>query len=133
VDQGAILDQFRQGEEKVIVATSALGMGIDIPDIRSIIHLGRPRTLLDYGQESGRAGRDGEPSKAIMIIPTPEPPAPWHPDQGPSMMDQALVQRYIDAPCRRVELDGYLDGIINGHVRQQCEASKNVCDGCQPD
>lgn len=32
-----------------------------------------------------------------------------------------------------VELDGYLDGIIDGHVRQQCEAGENMCDGCEPD
>lgn len=56
MDKEAILERFRQGEQQVIVATSALGMGLDMPDIRGIIHLGQPRTLLDYGQESGRAG-----------------------------------------------------------------------------
>jgi hypothetical protein len=81
MDKDAILDRFRQGEQQVIVATSALGMGIDIPDIRGIIHLGRPARL-DHGQESGRAGRDGQPSEAIMIVPTPEPPA-MAPGPGP--------------------------------------------------
>jgi superfamily II DNA helicase RecQ len=47
-----------------MVATSVLGMGLDIPDIRSIIHLGTPRTLEDYRQESGRDGRDGKRSEA---------------------------------------------------------------------
>jgi superfamily II DNA helicase RecQ len=41
------------GPSTVIAATSALGMGVDIPNIRSIIHIGTPRTLLDYTQESG--------------------------------------------------------------------------------
>ncbi len=40
----------------MMVATSAFGMGIDIADIQLIIHIGWPRTLLDYAQESGRAG-----------------------------------------------------------------------------
>ncbi|KAF7174543.1 hypothetical protein CNMCM5623_007767 [Aspergillus felis] len=47
------------GASLVIAATSALGMGVDIPNICSIIHIGTPRMLLDYAQESGRAGRDG--------------------------------------------------------------------------
>jgi superfamily II DNA helicase RecQ len=47
------------GPSTVIAATSALGMGVDIPNICSIIHIGTPRTLLDYAQESGQAGRDG--------------------------------------------------------------------------
>jgi hypothetical protein len=123
-------------------------MGIDIADIRCIIHLGRTRTLLDYAQESGRAGRDGQGSEAIMIIPMTEPPPPWDPTQGPSEEDQALVQQYIDGEatvrdhdigtpqppaCRRVVLDRYLDGSVDGYIRVQCEASEARCDQCQPD
>lgn len=49
------------------MATSALGIGVDIPDIRYIIYIGRPRSLLEYAQESRRARRDGDGSKAILI------------------------------------------------------------------
>jgi len=82
-------------------------MGHRHPDIRGIIHLGRPRTLLDYGQESGRAGEMESRAEATMIISTPEPPVPWHPDQAPSMVDQALMRR-VDGS----KLDGYLDGSL---------------------
>ncbi|KAJ5200874.1 hypothetical protein N7472_006078 [Penicillium cf. griseofulvum] len=58
-DRTRILEQFRGGMGKVLVATNALGIGIDIPDIRCMIHLRWPRTILDYSQESRRAGRDG--------------------------------------------------------------------------
>lgn len=50
-----------------MVATSAFGLGIDIPNVRVIIHVERPRTILDYAQESGRAGRDGMRSEAMIM------------------------------------------------------------------
>ena len=53
----------------MIVATSALGNGVDIPNIRCIIHIGLSRMLLGYAQESGQAGREGIRSEAIIIQP----------------------------------------------------------------
>jgi hypothetical protein len=56
------------GETPFIVATAVLGSGINVPGIKVIIHLDPPYSLIDYSQEGGRGGRDGEQVKAIMVV-----------------------------------------------------------------
>ncbi len=60
------LKRFQDGEKRVIVATSALGLRIDILDIRAIIHVDEPRSLMNYAQKSERAKRDELSSQAIV-------------------------------------------------------------------
>jgi ATP-dependent DNA helicase RecQ len=62
-----LLAQFLDGRCRVMVATSAFGMGIDKPDVRLVLHLGVPPRPEAYFQEAGRAGRDGLPARCEVL------------------------------------------------------------------
>lgn len=129
VGKASMLREFMEGEQRVIVATSALGMGVDIPDIRCIVHVDWPRTILDYAQESGRAGRDGLRSEALVVV-GKEPEQQQ--DDGRTDEDQQWVRWYMEGgvgsgQCRRKVLDGYLDGRGD---RVGCGAGEALCDVC---
>lgn len=62
------LQEWLQNKTRVVVATNAFGMGIDKADVRTVFHYHLPESMESYFQEAGRAGRDGAPSKAIILF-----------------------------------------------------------------
>ena len=69
-DREDVQTRFMAGEIRVVVATTAFGMGIDKPDVRFVVHESIPDSVDSYWQEVGRAGRDGEPARALMLYRT---------------------------------------------------------------
>ncbi|HVL36382.1 MAG TPA: RecQ family ATP-dependent DNA helicase [Burkholderiales bacterium] len=67
-DRATAQERFMRPKRKVMVATSAFGMGIDKPDIRYVLHYQTPSSLEQYVQEAGRGGRDGRPCHCVLLF-----------------------------------------------------------------
>lgn len=90
-----VLRAFLTDAVRVIVATSAFGMGIDKPDVRQVLHWGPPPTLEAYYQEAGRAGRDGDASECIVL---------WRPEDLSWGNISPAMKHYIESRRNHREL-----------------------------
>lgn len=129
-EKDRILDEIIQGvcKAKVLFVTVAFGMGVDVPNIRRVIHIGVPKTMEEYFQETGRAGRDGESAVATLYYNNRDIGKGKHP------VDDLMRQLATSQTCKREIILRYF-----GHempnpnpnpLHSCCDYHKAMCD-CQ--
>ncbi len=125
-------EAWMAGEARVLVGTIAFGLGINKPDVRAVIHLSLPKSIEQYYQEAGRAGRDGEPADCVLLWQKRDAGLLAHfieQVQDPSESERAwaryrAIRRFVEGPrCRHRDICLHFGETPRW---ERCEA----CDAC---
>lgn len=100
---------FMGGKARIMVATTAFGMGVNKSDVRLVVHFNLPLSIIDYYQQVGRAGRDGEKARAILL---------YHKDDVE--LNRALIRKEEYSPQLQKWLNEQLEGMRDLAESEKC-------------
>lgn len=125
VKRREVLSKWKQGDLKILIATSALGAGLDYGAVRFVVHQGFAQRMIDFCQESGRAGRDGKAAESVVFFWKGfEKEVEWIKQEGKvEMLEWVKMEG-----CRRKALSVYLHGFGEDCM---CRRDAALCDNCE--
>jgi len=126
-----VQEQFIRDDLPIVVATVAFGMGIDKPNVRYVVHYDLPRHMEGYYQETGRAGRDGLPSEALLLFGGQDvATARYHIEQNGNANQRRIDAHKLNSMVGFAESLTCRRRVLLGYLGEQRDADCGNCDIC---
>ena len=125
-ERAASFKDWVDRKQKFMVCSSLLGCGVDVEGVRTVYHFGTPWSILDFAQESGRAGQGGKPSVSVVFASHDE----REPDDDNNLYGKTTMQQCVtqQSQCRRIVLSSFLD---EGHMTCVLLKGAILCNVCK--
>ena len=123
-----IVENFSKKDSilRIVIATVALGMGVNFPDVDIVVHVGCPQSCLTYWQEVGRCARDGRPGYALCLLDNNTK------SQKNTKEDMRNIANKASIACiRRTVLQNFVVQGVDSKELEQLDEDEGLCLGCQ--